>query len=167
TKAVAVTAVVTGTPGDGFSVSGTTISPAVATVTGESTDLAAVTSVQTQPVTINGATSAVSAVVGLDLRQGISAVGNQAFTVQISLRPNESSRTFSAGLVLVGAESDRAYTIATDSVLVTLGGGEQALAGVDAAAFSATLTVTGLGAGAHDVTVRLTTPAGLKLLSVS
>ena len=57
TKTVPVAAVVTGTPGDGFEVAGTTLDPDVATISGDAVTLATLTSVSTLPVSIEGATA--------------------------------------------------------------------------------------------------------------
>jgi YbbR domain-containing protein len=167
TKTVPVTAVVTGTPGDGFEVASTTITPAVATVTGEADTLAGLTSVQTKPVDITGATTTLSQAAALDLPDGLSPVGDQAFTISVSFRSSASSRSFSAGLVIVGAEPNRTYTLGVDSVVVTLGGGDQALNEVDAASFAVSINVSALTTGSHDVDVFVLPPTGLKLLAVS
>jgi hypothetical protein len=54
-----------------------------------------------------------------------------------------------------------------ESVIVTLGGGDQALAGVDASSFAASINVAGLTPGSHEVDVRVVPPNGLKLVAVS
>lgn len=167
TKTVPVTAVVTGSPADGFELAGTTITPAVATVTGETDTLAGLASVPAKPVDISGATDNVEQSVGLDLPNGIAAVGDATFDVQVTLRPAESSRSFTAGVVMVGAEPDRTYLVAVDRVTVTLGGGQQALNAVDAASFTASVDVSGLSAGSHDVDVGVVPPSGLKLIAVN
>ena len=167
TKTVPVTAVVTGTPADGFEVASTTITPAVATVTGETDTLAGLSSIQAKPVDISGASDAVSRSVGLELPDGIAGVGDATFDVIVTLRAVESSRSFVAGVVMLGAEASRTYLLAVDRVTITLGGGQQALNAVDASSFTASVDVAGLSAGSHDVDVRVVPPAGLKLLAVS
>ena len=167
TKTVPVTAVVTGVPADGFEVAGTTITPAVATLTGETDTLAGLTSIQAKPVDISGSSEAVSRSVGLELPDGIAAVGDATFDVSVTLRAVESSRSFAAGVVMLGAEPGRTYLLAVDRVTVTLGGGQQALNDVDASSFTASVDVSGLSAGSHDVDVRVVPPTGLKLLAVS
>jgi YbbR domain-containing protein len=166
TKSVPVAVVVTGTPADGFEVATTTITPPVATVTGEADTLAGVTSVPAAAVDIDGATSNVTRVVGLDLPTGIVGVGDQAYTVTVTLRSTSSSRTFSAGVILIGAEADRTYALAVDSVLVTLGGGEQALNSVNVASFVVSVNVSGLTAGSHEMDVRVVPPSGLTVVAI-
>ena len=167
TKSVPVNAVVTGTPADGFVVGTVSIDPSVANVTGEAATLAGLTSVQTIGVDVSGATGTVTRSVGLDLPAGVTAIGDQSFVVTVTLRPTDSTRSFTTGLIVVGAASDRQYTLGLTSVIVTLGGGDQALNAVDASTFAASINVSGLGTGSHDVDVRVVPPAGLRVLSVS
>jgi YbbR domain-containing protein len=167
TKSVPVNAMITGTPADGFVVGAVSISPLVANVTGEASTLAGLTTVQTAAVDVSGASSTVTRTVSLDLPSEITSVGEQTFQVTVTLRPTDSSRSFATGLIVVGAESNRTYSLGANSVIVTLGGGDQALNAVDAASFTASVNVAGLGAGSHDVDVRVVPPGGLTLLAVS
>lgn len=167
TKSVPVNATVSGTPADGFVVGTVSITPAVATVTGEASTLAGLTSVQTTPIDVGGASTTVVRTVGLDLPTTVTGVGGQTFDVTVTLRPTDSSRNFSTGLIVVGADTDRTYTVGAQSVIVTLGGGDQALNAVDASSFAASINVAGLSSGSHDVDVRVVPPAGLKLIAVS
>ncbi len=167
TKTVPVTAVVTGLPADGFDIASTTITPALATIRGEADTLAGLASVQAKPVDITGATAGVSKSVGLDLPNGISAIGDQAYEVSVELRASASTRSFSVGLIVTGAEPNRTYELGANSVIVTLGGGDQALNSVDAVLFVASVNVSGLSTGPHDLDVRVVPPGGLKLLGMS
>jgi YbbR domain-containing protein len=167
TKSVPVTAVVTGSPADGYVVANTTVDPLVATITGEANLLAGITSVNTQPVDIGGATSAVTKTVGLDLPDGITSVGNDSFAVGVQLRPSASTRNFTVGVVVVGGDPTRTYTLASDTVTVTLGGDDAALNAVDPTTFVGSVDVTGLDEGQHAVDVHVVAPAGLKLVAVS
>ena len=148
-KTVPVNAVVTGTPADGFEVADDDDHAAgrdrrrARPVT-----LAGLTSVETQPVDVERRDD--------DRRRSPSAStcrpasrrsASTTFDVSVTLRPTERPARFSAGLVLVGAEPDRTYTLGVDSVVVTLGGGDQALDAVDAASFAASVNVAGLDDG--------------------
>ena len=167
TKTVPVTAVVTGVPGDGFEVASATISPAVATIRGEADTLAGLDSVAAKPVDISGAVAAVSKSVGIELPEGIAAVGDQTYDVVVTLRAVASSRSFSAGLIVIGTEPGRTYLLGVDSVIVTLGGGDKALNDVDVAGLEVSVNVSGVSSGSHDLDVRVVPPGSLRLLSVS
>jgi hypothetical protein len=85
----------------------------------------------------------------------------------VGLRVRAATRDFSAGLIVVGAEPDRTYTIGANSVVVTLGGGQHALDAVDAANFVASVNVAGIPDGQQEVNVRVAIPPALKLISIS
>ncbi len=74
---------------------------------------------------------------------------------------------FEAGLNLIGASSDRVYSLSTDRVLVTIGGSVADLNRLSAATLVLTLDVTGLGVGDHKVVPAANLTTGLTLLGVS
>jgi YbbR domain-containing protein len=167
TRTLPVTPVVTGTPAAGFEVAKVTVTPLVVMVEGDADALAALDAVNTAPVSINGASSAVNASAALALPDGILALGQSTVTVKVTLRSVTATRTFSAGIVLVGARSDRVYTISTDSVLVTIGGSVADLDRLSGSTFTVTADVTGLDTGSRQVTVTANLPAGLTLRSAN
>jgi YbbR domain-containing protein len=83
------------------------------------------------------------------------------------LRQVTATRTFSAGIVLTGARSDRVYTLSTDQILVTLGGSIADLDGLAGRAFDVQAAVSGLEPGRHEVQVVANLPAGLALVAAS
>jgi YbbR domain-containing protein len=167
TKSVPISVVVTGTPADGFEIARVVVRPAVATVSGDAQLLAGLSSVPTREVNVEGATASMTTAVALDLAQGMSAVGADTVQVTFTLRAKGETRNFNAGVILLGAQPDRPYSLAVGSVVVTLGGGLQALAAVDATSLTASVDVAGLDAGSHDVTVRVATSPGTTVVSVS
>jgi YbbR domain-containing protein len=167
TKSLPVDVTVTGIPADGFTVGTITPNPPVATVTGEGSTLSGLTTVETAAVDITGASTTVSKSVGLTLPDGVTGVGDQTINVTVTLRPTDSSRNFTAGVVVVGSDPARTYSVAVPNVVVTLGGGDQALNAVDASSFAASVDVSGLGSGQHDVDVHAVAPAGLKIIAIS
>jgi len=106
-------------------------------------------------------------VVGLALPTGVVAVGDETIRVTITIRPVTATRTFSAGVRLVGARSDLTYALSTDRVLVTIGGSTAELDRLVGATLVMDLDVTGLKAGIHEVPVTANLPAGTTLVSVS
>jgi YbbR domain-containing protein len=105
--------------------------------------------------------------VELALPTGVVAVGDQAIRVSITVRPVTATRTFNAGLRLIGARSDATYTLSTDRVLVTIGGSTADLDRLEGAALVVDLDVTGLAAGVHQVPVTADLPAGTTLVAAS
>lgn len=167
TKTVPVAPVVTGVPAAGFTLDATSVEPNVVTVSGNADVLAALTSVPTKAVAIDGATADVTAPTEIELPEGVSAVGGRFVTVSVRLREIEATRTLAAGLVLVGAESDRTYTLGAETVLVTIGGSERALARVAPGSFTGVVDVTGIAEGQRSVAVRVSLPDDVRLVAVS
>jgi len=71
-------------------------------------------------------------------------------TVEIKIRPVTATRTFSAGLRLVGANNTLTYALSVDSVLVTIGGSTADLDRLSGAALVMDLDVTDLGPADRD-----------------
>ena len=59
---------------------------------------------------------------GSPCRPGSCAVGSEPISVTITIRPVTATRTFNAGLRLLGASGDLTYALSIDRVLVTIGG---------------------------------------------
>ena len=76
------------------------------------------------------------------------------------------TRTYDAALVLTGRQPGLDYALSTGSVLVTIAGPIADLDRIDPAAFTVTLDVAGLGAGAHELQPTPVLQAGLRVLSV-
>jgi YbbR domain-containing protein len=87
--------------------------------------------------------------------------------VTVTLRPVTSSRSFEAGLILVGALADRQYELSTDRVLVTIGGSIADLDRLSGSELVLTLDVTGLDVGSHQVSVSANLQTGLTLIGAS
>jgi YbbR domain-containing protein len=166
-KALPVTPNVVGTPAAGFEVASVNVDPPVVSVQGDANDLASLDRADTAPVSIAGASSAVTQRVGFALPSGVQALNVTSVTVTVKLRPVTATRTFEAGLVLVGARPELHYSLSTDRVLVTIGGSVPDLDRLSATNLVLTLDVTGLDPGTHDVTATANLTTGLTLLGAS
>jgi YbbR domain-containing protein len=141
-------------------------SPTV-TLEGDAATLAALTKIDTQPLSISGSSANVSGVVGLVLPKGLEALGASTVRITASISATQGTRTFSVGIVLSGAQADRTYGLSTDQVLVTLGGTAGALANLQGDTLVVTADVDGFGPGVHEVALKTTLPAGIALVAVS
>ena len=101
----------------------------------------------------------------LALPTGVVAVNDTPIKVTIKIRPVTATRTFSAGLDLIGDSADLAYALSVDHVLLTIGGSTADLDRLSGATVVATLDVAGLKAGVHDVTVTANLPTGTTLVA--
>jgi YbbR domain-containing protein len=167
TRTVPVNPVVTGTPAAGFEVASITVDPVAVSVQGDANDLAGLDRADTQPVSISGASSDVVSTVQLNLPNGVQSLGQGSVTVTVRLRPVVSTRTFQAGLVLIGASPDKTYTLSVDQVLVTIGGSTADLDRLSGATLVLTVDVSGLGDGSHKIVPDANLTTGLSLISVS
>ena len=166
-RTLPVNPVITGTPAAGFEIESVTVQPQVVLVAGDADQLAELARVDTDPIPMIGVSADETVEVGLALPTGVVAVGDEKVRVTIKLRPVTATRTFSAGLRLVGTRSDLTYALGADRVLVTIGGSTADLDRLAGATLAMDLDVTGLKPGVHEVPVTANLPAGTTLVSVT
>ncbi len=92
TRTLPVSVTVQGQPATGYSVAGTTASPASVTVSGPSTELAALTQVVTAPVNVAGAKATVSATASLVVPNGVTSVSPSQVTVVVHVASGQASK---------------------------------------------------------------------------
>ena len=167
TRTLPVNPVIAGTPAVGYQIGSVAVNPVIVTVVGDANALAQLSRVDTLPVSIGGATSAVSQTVGLSLPDGVTVLADANISVTVAIQAQAATRDYSAGLVLSGARDDRTYVLSTSSVLVTLGGTVASLNTLDPSSFSVVVDVNGLGLGSHKVKITVSLPADVQLVAVS
>jgi len=167
TKTLPLHPVVVGSPAAGFEAVGVSVEPSLVAVEGDIDDLVALQVADTESISIQGATSDVTATPALDLPDGVQVIGAPEITVTITVRPVTSTRTFEAGLLLVGARADRHYETSTDRVLIVIGGSIADLDRLSGADLFVNLDVTGLDTGVHEVSVGANLVTGLTLVGAS
>lgn len=167
TRTLPVNPVVKGTPDAAVEITSVGVQPALVTVEGEADALAGLASINTRPVTISGAKADIETEVGLDLPEGVVALGVEQVRVTIAIRPRSGSRTFEVGIEIVNANPDLEYRPAVDRVLLVLGGALEALDAVDPSRITALLDVAGLGPGTSAIRATVRLPAGVTLVSAS
>ena len=165
-KALPVNPVVIGTPAVGYEIQAVTVAPSVASVEGEADALVSLAKLDTEPLSIAGATGTVAGTVALALPTGTSALAGSSVRVTIVLRPTTGTRTISAGIVLAGARPDRTYATSTDAVVVTIGGTVADLSAIQGRTFVASADVSELATGSHEVDLRVTLPSGLTVVAI-
>ncbi len=167
TRTLPVNAVLAGTPAAGFEIASITVQPLAAAVAGDADQLAQLVRVDTEPVLLTGVSSDLTTSVRLALPTGIVPVGDDVVVVTIKLRPVTATRTFNAGIRLVGARSDLTYDVVVDDVLVTIGGSVVELDRLSGSSLVVDIDVTGLTSGSTDLTVTANLPAGTTLVAAS
>lgn len=167
TRTLPVNAVVTGDPAAGFEIASVTVDPPVMLVEGDADQLAELDRVDTEQIPMTGVSSDRTVTVGLDLPTGVLAVGDDQVTVVIALRPVTATRSFSAGLQLIGAGRGLSYDVEADRILVTIGGSVADLDRMSGTAVVVDVDVTGLQPGTETVAVTMNLPTGTTLVSAS
>ena len=166
-RTLPVNPIITGTPAAGFEIESVSVAPQVVLVAGDADQLAQLDRVDTAPIPMIGVSSDETVAIGLALPSGVVSVGSDTITVTIKIRAVTGTRTFSAGLRLVGARSDLDYALSIDRVLVTIGGSTADLDRLQGAALVMELDVGGLKPGVQQVPVTATLPAGTTLVAAS
>ena len=167
TRSLPVNPIVTGEPAAGFEIASVTVDPPIVLVEGDADQLAELVSVVTAVIPMIGVSSDRTVEVGLALPTGVLAVGNDRISVSITLRPVTATRTFSAGVRLIGAGRGLSYAVETDRILVTIGGSVADLDRLSGSALVVDLDVTGLQPGTESVPVSLDLPTGSTLVSAT
>lgn len=167
TKTLPVHPVVTGTPAAGFEIESIAVNPPVVSVDGDADALAALSKIDTGPISISGASTDLVRTVPLDLLTGVTSISGDSATVTIVLRPVAATRTYSVGIVLSGARDDRTYALSSASVLITVGGTVAALDSLDPRTLAVVADVNGLPPGSHQVKLKISLPADVQIVATS
>ncbi|HEV7811210.1 MAG TPA: hypothetical protein VGO64_11455, partial [Candidatus Limnocylindrales bacterium] len=134
---------------------------------GDPGDLANAANARTAPISIDGRSADVDATVAFDLPQGVNPVDPQTVQVHVTIRPMSQSRTFTAGIVLAGARSDRTYALSIQQASVTVGGSPGGLDQLTGAALALSANVANLDVGVHRVDLSIGLGSGLNLVAIS
>lgn len=169
TATVTVRPVIEGTPAPGFALEALRVEPSAVTLRGLPEDLAEITDLATQPISIEGLSSDEEFEAQLELPDTVRLAdgGEATVTVTATIGPSVSSRTFVLGVVCENAGAN-ACLPGLEQVAVTISGPGEVLADLGAADLTPVLDVGGLGPGSHDVTPVIGgLPEGAELLSIS
>jgi YbbR domain-containing protein len=162
-----VTPIIDGVPATGFRIASVETDPLIVGVEGEGERLQVLTALETEPVSIMGATRDVETVVDLALPTGITSIDVASVKVVVRIVPITETRSYNAGLRLDGAQAGLRYTVFPDRVVVTLFGSVVDLDRLSSEALSVGLNIASLEPGVHEVTVAPILPAGVTLVSLS
>ena len=158
-----------GTPAPGFALEAIAVDPAYVTIVGLPEVLAEIRSVTTEPISIDGLTADGTFEVELQLPDGVTLGDGEPSTVTVNatIGPSVSSRTFVVGIVCIGA-GDNACLPGLDQLTITLSGAGDALSGLSASDVTPIVDATGLAPGAHSLTPAVTgLPDGVELIAIN
>jgi YbbR domain-containing protein len=157
-----------GVPAKGFTVTDVRVDPAFVTVTGPIEVLQSVATLSTEAVDIEGASSDVIRIVGLQLPPEAD-VGQESVTVQVDVEPVSTATgevTLGVTPQIEGMGGGLSASLLPNTVNVTVAATLPILSALSPESLDVTLDVTGLAAGVHDVPVAVTAPPGVQILSV-
>ncbi len=166
-RTVPIVPVVTGDLADGYAIQSIAVAPLTATVSGSQSVIGTLTSIQTATIDVTGKSATAVYTVALAPPNNVTVMSGQQVKVTVTVAAESGSRSFGAGLMMIGARSDRLYLLSVPDVLVTLGGTQAALDGIDPAGLAATIDVTGISDGTVTLAVRFAPPTGTTLVAIS
>jgi YbbR domain-containing protein len=158
-----------GTPAPGFALEAVRVEPAYVTIVGLPEVLEAITSVTTEPISIEGLSADETREVELQLPDDIALADGEPSTVTVttSIGPSVSSRTFVVGVLCTGS-GDNACLPRLDEVAITLSGAGEALSALTAASLTPTVDASGLDPGSYELTPVVSgLPDGVELVGIS
>lgn len=151
----------------GYRITSITVDPLVVTVSGEEATVTRLETAPTEPIDVAGRTTDLEIRIGLAIPEQVSVNGPDEVRVLVAISAESGTRTYSAGVTLVGARSDLTYLLGASQVNVTLGGPIAELDGIDASQLVAVARVGNLDPGTHVVPVTLSAVGGLELVEIA
>lgn len=167
TRTVAVSPELSGVPAPGFNVTGVSVSPQTVTIRGDEAFVQGTISIPTKPVSIDGESEDVVRTVSLDLPSGVEVAGGvSVVTVTVKLTAAQGTIEIGSAVSPTGLGSGLAIAGALPLVTLTLNGDLAQLRGLTASDVSATIDLSGKGAGIHRVPVQGRAPEGVAVQAV-
>lgn len=158
-----------GLPADGFGVTDVKVTPSFVTVTAPIEVLQSISTLATEEVDIDGASSDVIRIVGLRLPQGASVGGQESVTVQVNVTPVTSTRgevAFGLTPQVGGLAPELGASLSPEVVELRVAASLPILDALSSDSLRVTLDLSGLGAGVHDVEVQVQVPPGVEVVSL-
>lgn len=166
-RSVPVNPTLTGTPPPGFAIGSVTVSPPTVLIEGNADTIGGIEEIATAAVSLTGATKTIEATVALQLPDGVVVPAPTTVTVTVTLHPVAETRNVTAAIELTGMKPDLAYDAQADRVVLAIFGSPVDLDRLTAAPITVHGDVSTLTVGSHEVTLEITLPAGLQLVSIS
>jgi YbbR domain-containing protein len=166
TQAYVVTPVLRGTPADGFNVTSVSVEPPFVVITGTIEALQSLTTVTTDEVDADGATSDVVRAAKLQLPPGVTVTGSETVTVRVSVSPAQGEITLGLTPTIKGLEPGLRAELATTLVEVRVAGQIPVLRALSPTSLAAVVDISGLREGEHVLPVQVTVPPGVQVVGV-
>jgi YbbR domain-containing protein len=169
-KTVGIKVMTTGTPKDGFYVSGVSVTPSTIDIAGSSAAISVVSTLETEKVDISGASSTIERSVALNLPNGvaISTGSGSRVRITISFTESEISKTIAVNIVAGNLDSGLRMTYSPTDIKAVLSGSTSAIAALGQSV-DYKLDLSGKPAGQYTQalsTSNLVLPGGVTAISV-
>lgn len=167
TKKVKLNFTTFGSPSGNNSVMEITGTPSEVMVKGSANALNQLTSIDVEPISVNGATSDITTSIDITeyLPEGVSLVNSEAANVSVVVKIetyNTTSLTLSTDKITVnGLDSGYICTFANSSVSVPVSGNSTDLSKLNSNSLRGTIDVSDLATGTHTVTVGMNLDSGM------
>jgi YbbR domain-containing protein len=158
-----------GAPAAGFALATLSVEPSSVTIVGLPEVLEGIDSVQTAPISFDGASEDQTFEVELQLPDGITLADGEVDTVTVvgTIVPSVSSRTFVVGLVCEGS-GDNGCLPGLEQLTVTVSGSGEALSSLTGADITPVVDAAGLAPGDYTLTPVISgLPDGVELVAVN
>jgi len=167
-RLVVVSPSLEGSPAAGYNVTEVELDPTSVTLQGPLELLNVTSFVVTDDVDITGATSDVRRIVNIvGVPAGVSISGPTTVTVRVRIAAGQGEATFGVAPRWTGLASDLRVVSVTPLVEVTLQGELPTLRNVSPDQVTASVDLSGLGAGSHRLEPQVEAPAGLEVANMS
>ncbi len=151
----------------GFLIANVSVNPQIVTVFGSPSTLEAQPGfIETEPVTVSGATADLDNRVRLNLPSGVSMLGDPTVQVTVKVNPIESSVTVQRPATIQGLLPGFTVTLSPESVDVILGGPIARLEALHSEDVQVILNLFNLSPGTHQVTPDVIAPNGITVASI-
>lgn len=166
-KTVGVQPTIVGTVQSGHVIEGVTTEPSVVTIVGPPRALASVNFAETERIDVADANVTIARQVAIVVPEGTTVLQQGVARVAIRIAPLTLTQSLNTVPVVEGVEPGLQVTSALPTVQVVLQGPATALRAVGPEGLQARVSLRGLTAGTHQVTVDVEPPPGLTLQSVN
>ncbi len=167
-KSVPVNPVTTGECNEGYNVSSISLSSNEVTIAASDEILAAISSLNTNPIDISGKDSSFDTEISFALPDGVSLYSEQKYTAHVQIE-SVAGRTFTyTNIQIHNLKPNHICTFNNFSELsVTIIGQENVLDKISEDDIAAYIDLTDLGEGEHEVNIQYTLPNGVTVSSTS
>lgn len=156
-----------GRPAEGYTISTVSAEPKLITVQGDPAVISGLSGYITVTVDITDASTDVTERVPLKLPERVSALGNQAVSVNVGVVPVTGVQTVRRKPQIQGLGAGLSYTLTLDVVNVFLSGPMPKLTALGEDQAPVILDLTGLGPGVHAIEPQVLAPSDIAVEGVS